>query len=336
MRTPPKIIIDSDIPFIRGVFDNVAEVSYCKGNEITSDTLAEAQALIIRTRTKCDRRLLQDSKVKFIATATIGTDHIDSSWCRENGIEVASAPGCNAPGVAQYVFSSLFKTDFDPATDTLGIIGHGNVGSIVADWANQLGIKTIICDSPKKESGENGVEYADINKLLRESDAVTLHVPLTRDGKYPTYKMIGERELEMMKDGAVIINSSRGGVIEEKYLKKFLDAGKLTAIIDVWEKEPAIDKSLLAKTFITTPHIAGYSLEGKIRGTWMVVKAVENYLGLCGDHSGIPEIKNHETGKMTRDRIERSYDPISDSVSLKEAPDSFESLRNHYQYRHEP
>ena len=330
-----KIIIDSAIPYIRDRFPEDIETIYVPGKEITPEIVKDADAIIVRTRTKCDKELLEGSKVKLVATATIGTDHIDVEWCENNGITVKNAPGCNAPGVAQYVFSSIFKSRFQSGNQTLGIIGFGNVGHVVWDWAQQMGIKTLICDPPRKKEGLYDVEYHDLEYVLRNSDAVTLHVPFIKDGEYPTYYMIGKKELEMMRPDSILINSSRGGVVSEADLKPFLKEGRIKAVIDVWENEPVIDKELVELAKIKTPHIAGYSEEGKKRATRMVLEAVENNLGIktqitrleCNLPSGI---------KISKELIEGSYNPLSDSDNLLADISGFEDLRNHYHYRHEP
>lgn len=330
-----KIVADEAIPFIKGRFPENVEVIYLPGDKITSHDLKDISALIIRTRTRCNDELLRNSGVKLIVTATIGTDHIDIAGCEKRGIIVRNAPGCNAPGVAQYVFASLFKTGFDPEKHTLGIIGCGNVGSIVADWAKQMGIKTLVSDAPRKEAGFTDREYIEESELLKSSDAVTLHVPFTKEGKYPTFHMIGKDKLRMMKPGAILVNTSRGGVVDEKALKDFLAKGKMKAIIDVWENEPEIDRDLASIVSVATPHIAGYSYEGKKRATMMALNALNETLGISVDMTGL----NCEAPKdkhISRALIEKSYDPSKDTNDLLKDLKKFEELRNQYNYRHEP
>lgn len=330
-----KIVVDNAIPFIEGRFPENVEVVYLPGDRISPKAAHDADGIIVRTRTKCDESLLKFSKVKLVATATIGTDHIDLEWCERNGVAVRNAPGCNAPGVAQYVLASLFETGFNPQKDVLGIIGYGHVGSIVAKWARELGIRVLISDDPRKESGFSDVDYLDIEEVLRNSDAVTLHVPLTKSGSYPTYKMIGERQLLMMKPGAMIVNSSRGGVVDEKALKDVVKQGKVKTIVDVWENEPYIDSELVMLAEIATPHIAGYSAQGKKRATLMALKAVEDVLGVPVDLSGLDTIPvNNES--LSRELIEKSYDPKNDTIKLRADIKKFENLRNAYAYRDEP
>ena len=329
-----KIVIDSAIPFIRGRFPAEIETVFIPGDEITADIVRDADALIIRTRTRCDSSLLQDTKVKLISTATIGMDHIDTEWCESHGISVKNAPGCNAPGVAQYVFSSIFKAGFDPANDTLGIVGYGNVGSTIGDWAKKMGIKTLICDPPRTEKGFKDAEYLTLEEVIRNSDVITLHVPLTTKGDYPTFGMIGEKELDWMKPHSIIINSSRGGIVDEKVLKEKLKKGEIKAILDVWENEPHIDSELAHLTLFSTPHIAGYSEEGKKRATRMAIDAINDFF-----HTSISTEDlecNPGEEEITPELISSSYDPQKDTDVLLNNLSDFEQLRNRYVYRHEP
>lgn len=331
-----KLIIDSAIPFIKDRIPSSIDTLYVPGKEITPEIVRDADALVVRTRTKCDERLLKNSKVKLVATATIGTDHIDVPWCEANNIEIKNAPGCNAPGVAQYVFASLFRTGgFDSEIHTLGIIGYGNVGKTVAQWAKEMGIKTMICDPPLQETGSLEIEYTDKFSLLKECDAVTLHVPFTKEGSYPTFHLIGEQELKLMKKGAILINSSRGGVVDEKSLKESLKGQELRAVIDVWENEPDIDNRLLQLCDIATPHIAGYSLQGKMRATGMVLEALNEKFGIGADVSGLLCIPPAGIS-VSKELIEKSYNPLSDTSNLKNNPKHFEELRTYYIYREEP
>lgn len=330
-----KIIVDKDIPFLKDRFPTDVETLFIPGNKFSPEIVRDADALIIRTRTRCDKNLLKDSKVKLIATATIGTDHIDIPWCEKEGIKVVSAPGCNAPGVVQYVLASLLYSGFDPSTQSLGIVGYGNVGSIVARWAQKLGIKTLISDDPRKDAGYTDVNYLPLEEVLAKSDAVTLHVPLTLSGPYKTKGLIGEDRLNMMKHGAWIINSSRGGVINEDDLKEYLAYGKVKAIIDVWVNEPDIDTQLLELVKVGTPHIAGYSEEGKLRATKKVLEAVAHELGITVDFSNLDSDLT-PNDEVSAELIKSSYNPLIDFEMLRFNPTKFEAIRNNYNYRQEP
>lgn len=330
-----KIIVDQAIPYIQGRFPEGTELLFIPGKDITPADIDDAEAMVVRTRTLCNESLLKNSKIKIIVTATIGTDHIDIPWCESHGITVRNAPGCNAPGVAQYVFASLFKIGFDPEKDTLGIIGYGHVGSLVADWAKTMGVKILVNDPPRKKSGKKDIEYHSLEYVLKNSDAVTLHVPFISEGDDATSHLIGKKEMDLMKPGAVLVNSSRGGVVDEKAFKEFLSSGKLRGIVDVWENEPHIDPELVKLVDISTPHIAGYSTEGKKRATRMALEALREEAGIESDISGL-ECMPDKRRKISRTLIENSYDPFSDTRDLKSDITRFEELRNQYEYRHEP
>lgn len=331
-----KIIIDDKIPFIKGRLEPVAEVVYADPSAFTPEMVKDADALIIRTRTLCDRNLLKGSSVKLIATATIGTDHIDLQWCEDNGIKVVNAAGCNAPGVAQYVWSSLLRNGFDPKIHTLGVVGKGNIGTIVTDWGRLLGAKILVSDPPRKEKGYSDEDYISLEELLKNSDAVTLHTPLTRDGDYPTYHLISAGELQRMKPGAFLINAARGPVADNEALAEWVRAKRGRAVIDVWENEPDINRKLLDEALVATPHIAGYSREGKERATRMVLESIEKFFGVKVDKGGLEGEYKAPGGKIDTAEIIESYDPDADTEALREHPEDFEKLRGDYDYRDEP
>ena len=227
----------------------------------------DADALIIRTRTRCNRELLEGSKVKFIATATIGFDHIDAEYCREADITWTNAPGCNSASVAQYLQSSLILLQTLKGINlpevTIGIIGVGNVGSKVAKVAQELGMRVLLNDLPREDKeGKQG--FSSLQTLAEECDILTFHVPLYKEGRYKTCHLADDAFFQSLKRKPVIINTSRGEIIETGALLNALDTGLVSdAIIDVWENEPAINLTLLDKVFLGTPHIAGYSADGK-------------------------------------------------------------------------
>lgn len=306
---------------------------YVDQDAFTPDLVRDADALLIRTRTRCNEALLSGSKVKLIATATIGMDQIDTDWCLSAGIVVRNSPGCNAPAVAQYVWSSLLRTGFNPSTDRLGIVGCGNVGSIVRNWALQLGARVLISDPPRQEAGLPG-EYVSLEQVMSESDAVTLHTPLTRTGKHPTYHFIGEREISLLRDGKLLINAARGPVVDFAALKPEVMSGRIRAVIDTWEGEPAVDAELLDAVEYGTFHIAGYSRQGKERATRMVLEAVCDTLGLHPDTSGL-EPAYAGNPDLTQEEIVNSYNPMVDTLALRRDPQAFEQLRHDYHYREE-
>lgn len=332
MDRKPRIIVDADIPFIKGRLEKDFSPVYADQSEFTPELVKDAEALLIRTRTRCNESLLKDSKVRLVATATIGMDQIDIPWCQSAGITVRNSPGCNAPAVAQYVWSSLLREGFSPQTMTLGIVGCGNVGSIVAEWGEKLGARILISDPPKEREGKGDSRYVPLETLLRECDAVTLHTPLTRTGSDATYHLIGDRELGLMKDNAILVNAARGEVLDNKAALDHIGK-RLTGIIDTWEGEPALNHELLDKAEIATFHIAGYSKEGKERATRMVLEALEDTFGVSLDKSGLAPA--YTPVDVTEKMILDSYDPFTDTKSLREHPEDFEYLRSHYNFRHE-
>ena len=329
-----KIIVDDNIPYIKGRLEPEAEVVYRDQFGFTRDVLADADAMIIRTRTRCDEAHLAGTTVKAIATATIGMDQFDLPWCHSAGIATANAPGCNAPGVAQYVWSALLRSGFDPKTMTLGVVGHGNVGSIVARWGDLLGARVLVCDPPRQEAGMTDRPYMSLDEMLPLGDAVTLHTPLTRDGGYPSFHLIGKEELQLMRPGAILVNAARGPVIDTPAVKEAIRDGHIRAIIDTWEGEPNLDTELLSLAEYGTCHIAGYSLEGKQRATRMALEAINRMCGLHASTDGLEGAYKEPEG-LTADAIIASYDPGADSALLKASPENFETLRAQYNYRPE-
>ena len=312
------IVIDRDIPFIAGVFEPWFDVRYLSGREIGPADLRDAVALVIRTRTRCNAGLLDGSSVRLIATATIGTDHIDLPYCALRDITVASAPGCNAAAVAQYVAVALHTLGLDRPGATLGVIGIGHVGTQVTAAARRAGMQVLLNDPPR-EAAEGSAGFTPLPDLLAQSDVVTLHIPL-----WPENKDFADVPFfAAMKPGAAFINASRGEVVDEEALLAF--RGRLgRLVLDVWKNEPDINRALLAVADIATPHIAGYSVQGKINGTQAVVRAV-------GEAFGIAPLQQFEIRDV--DLCHSPYDILSDDTALRGDPAAFESLRSHYHYR---
>ncbi|MDE5723953.1 MAG: 4-phosphoerythronate dehydrogenase [Paramuribaculum sp.] len=332
----PEVIIEANIPFIRGVLEPVADVSYLEPEQFTPATVATADAIITRTRVKCSEALLGQSRVSFIASATIGLDHVDLPWCRSHGITVANAPGCNAPAVAQYVFASLLSLKgFGPLEGkTLGVVGVGNVGRIVADWGERLGMRVMRCDPPRALA-EGATGFSTIEEIAAEADAITFHTPLTRTGDCPTYHLCDDALLARMTRRPVIINSARGPVADNDALIRALQRGAISnAVIDCWENEPEISRTLLEMAAVATPHIAGYSRQGKIRATQMAVDAFTTHFGLPATEWS-EKMADGAKATITPRLIAESYDPLADTAMLRNDPASFERLRNHYNLREE-
>lgn len=347
-----KIVCDNKIPFLKGVFEPYADVVYLPGKETTPDVVRDADALITRTRTKCDESLLKGSSVKMIATATIGFDHIDTEWCGQNGISWTNAPGCNSWSVQQYMASLLVtmarEFGFDCKDMTLGVIGVGNVGSKVARIASILGFKVLLNDPPRaRKEGAEG--FVSLDEIICRSDIITCHVPFQRTGQDATYHLFDAARIASMRKEQILINSSRGEVVDNNALKDALQSGKLKAAsLDVWEEEPNIDTELLGMLFTGTPHIAGYSLDGKANGTWMSVQAVARALDLpCKDWKvrEIPlpekpvEFKLDASGKSRQDVLSEAilytYNILDDDRRLREDTASFERQRADYPVRRE-
>lgn len=330
----PKIIVEANVPFLDAL-DSVARVGRLPYGDITPDAVRDADALVVRTRTRCDASLLAGSAVKLVATATIGTDHIDLGWCAAHGIEVVNAPGCNAPAVAQYVFSSLARAVSRPlASYVFGIVGVGHVGSIVERWARALGMKVMLCDPPRQRT-EGGEGWGTLREIAEKADIITFHTPLTREGEDATYHLADEAFFNSLRRAPIIINSSRGPVVDNAAWVEAIEAGAVgPAIVDCWEGEPTINQKLLTKSFIATPHIAGYSIEGKQRASQAVLDALCRRFSL--PQLGIPGATPAAPARsITVASAIAGYDPLADTAALRAAPAAFESLRNTYHLRHE-
>lgn len=393
-----KIIVDSHIPHIQGVIEPRAEVLYLEPEDITRDAVMDADALIIRTRTRCDAALLDGSRVRFIGSATIGTDHIDLDYCAARGITVCNAPGCNAPAVAQWVFCAInawMQARGITTADrlSLGIVGVGHIGSIVARWARQLGFTVLLNDPPREmaertektektadgahakaqrreglfwaaanaertertentggteitEKTENtgGTEitekteitggtdggFLSLEELQRRCDIITFHTPITRDGQWPTWHLCDQAFLDALDHCRLILDAARGPIVDNEALLRWHG----DVALDCWENEPDISRELLEKAIVATPHIAGYSSQGKQRGTAMMLAALNEFYGW---DIPVPVIEAPATGavNVTLAGIAASYDILADTSRLKAAPATFESLRNHYIHRPE-
>lgn len=337
-----KIIVDNKIPYIKEAINQITdEVVYAPGKDFTPEMVKDADALIIRTRTHCNRELLQGSRVRFIATATIGFDHIDTAYCRQAGITWTNAPGCNSASVAQYLQSALLLLEQrkgKPLSEmTIGIVGVGNVGSKVADVARELGMKVLLNDLPREDKEGNAC-FCPLSRLAEECDILTFHVPLCKEGRYKTFHLADTTFFRSLKCQPVIINTSRGEVIETGALLEALETGQVSdAVIDVWENEPDINLTLLNKVFIGTPHIAGYSADGKANATRMSLDALCKHFGIQAEYRIDPPAPENPllTVHSTADAYLQMYDPRRDSEALKARPELFEQLRGDYPLRRE-
>jgi len=345
-----KIVIDDKIPFIKGVLEPYAEVVYLPGDRFTRSDVVNADALITRTRTKCDELMLKDSSVKFIATATIGYDHIDTGWCEANGITWINAPGCNSGSVHQYMASVLatLSTHFGFRFEekTLGVVGVGNVGSKVVLLGKALGMKVLMNDPPRAEK-EGPAQFVPLDEILNMSDIITLHVPLNYSGSHQTYHLFNKETIEQLLYRTILINSSRGEVVDNAALKNALKNRKIgAAALDVWENEPDIDLELLPLLNIATPHIAGYSADGKANGTAISVQALSRFFGLPLTDWQPSEVPNPVQplrleldcrGKSLQqclcEAIWHTYTVNDDDGFLRASPSTFEKQRGNYPVR---
>lgn len=335
-----KVVVDNKIPYIKGNIEKIADkVVYLPGNAFSKEEVMDADALIVRTRTLCNRELLEGSRVKFIATATIGFDHIDTAYCSEAGIEWTNCPGCNAGSVEQYVHASLLLLKHHKGLElekaTLGIVGVGHVGKRVQRMAEALGMRVLLNDLPREDRGESG--FVSLQTIAEESDVITFHTPLNREGKYKTFHLADISFFGGLKRTPFIINSSRGEVVDASALLKALEAGKVKdAVIDTWEGEPNISLDLLRKAFIATPHIAGYSADGKANATRMSLEALCRFFGKTVGFSIVPPaLPERSYSDNPEDAYLEVYNPMDDSKRLKESPEKFEWLRGNYPLRRE-
>lgn len=347
-----KIVCDNKIPFLRGVLEPYAEVVYLPGRETTADVVRDADAIITRTRTICNETLLSGSSVKVIATATIGFDHIDTGWCEGHGIIWKNAPGCNSWSVKQYISSVLVSLarmrSLSLEGMTLGVVGVGNVGSKVAQAASALGMNVLLNDPPRER--EEGGGFVSLDEILEKSDIITLHVPLSREGEDATWHLFDAGLLNRMKKSQILINSSRGPVVDNAALKSALKSHSIAgAVLDVWEGEPDLDPELVGLLDITTPHIAGYSADGKANGTAASVRTVSEVLGFPLTEwfpTQVPEPEmplrfgidalGKSLQEILSEAILYTYDVLGDSDRLRANLGSFEKLRGDYQIRREP
>ena len=339
-----KFVIDQDIPFIRGVFEPYATTVYKEGALICRDDLLDADAIIIRTRTRCNEALLEGTPVKMISTATIGTDHIDIPYCLSHDIFFQNAHGSNSGGVMNYVFSALYgsasRERIPLAGATMGIIGAGQAGARVENMARNLGFQVLLCDPPRAES-EGAAQFVKLDDLLANSDVVTMHVPLTPQ----TNRMADAAFFEKMKFGAFFINTSHGDLVDEDALINA--APKLgPIIIDTWTGEPDVNIKLMEKAAIATPHIAGYSYQGKQRGTAAAVRAIARFFKIEPLYEFFPpaEVQELEAVKLdlaglTQGQIASvfpyNYPIFTDDFMFRVNPGNFMELRKQYRYRRE-
>ena len=317
-----QVIIDKGIPFLEGVFPPEIEVLHLSPEDITPESVRYADALFVRTRTQINKELLHGSNVRFVATATIGFDHIDQDYCREAGIRWVSCPGCNAQAVCDYVEEAISSIKSGKNALTIGIVGYGHVGKLVAQMAQRRGYQVLLSDPPL------GIGMS-LEQLAPLCDVLTFHTPLTREGEHPTYHLCNETILRLCKPNTLLINAARGGVIDEQALLSTLNTQhstlNYTTAIDCWENEPNLNQELLKKVDLASFHIAGYSIQGKMNASEMCLRAFCEFFSLpilSINKKVVPLQGDSEPGWLKR---------VSDQ--LKAAPEHFEQLRKQYKLR---
>ena len=317
-----QVIIDKGIPFLEGVFPPEIDVRYLSPEDITPETVRCADALFVRTRTQINKELLHGSNVRFVATATIGFDHIDQDYCREAGIHWVSCPGCNALAVCDYVEEAISSIKSGENVLTIGIVGYGHVGKLVAQMAQRRGYQVLLSDPPL------GIGMS-LEQLAPLCDVLTFHTPLTREGEHPTYHLCNETILRLCKPNTLLINAARGGVIDEQALLSTLNTQhstlNYTTAIDCWENEPNLNQELLKKVDLASFHIAGYSIQGKMNASEMCLHAFCEFFSLpilSINKKAVPLQGDSEKGWLLR---------ITEQ--LKATPEHFEQLRKQYRLR---
>jgi len=351
-----RILADQNIPFAKQAFSQFGEVTTFVGRELTAQVVRDADILLVRSVTKVNAVLLEQSNVRFVASATIGTDHVDLEYLQQRGIQFANAPGSNATSAAEYVLAALLyfvqqsRVQIDESR--FGIVGYGNVGSRVAAIFSALGLKCEIYDPPRQQRYQD-IDYCDWQTICA-CDVVTAHVPLTRDGEYPTSKMFNHAFFSSLKPGALFINTARGDAVDEDALHlRLRDKQPLHLVLDVWRNEPRIDTELLQATLLGTPHIAGYAYDGKLRGTEMIYRAACDYFGepvqwtmqtALQDTRGLISPGNGKNRwEVLQGIVSQAYDIEQDSNALrniltmdaKQAAGHFDALRKNYPKRRE-
>ena len=346
-----KIIVDNKIPYIKGALEPFAEVVYLPGNLTTAGVVKDADALVTRTRTICNKDTLQGSNVKFIATATIGFDHIDTAYCNAADIEWVNAPGCNAESVNQYVLSALLSWAKNHSIrlkdTTIGIVGVGQTGSRIAKSCEILGM-TVLLNDPPRERAEGSEHFVSLSDIQQQADIITFHVPLNRQGIDKTFHIVNREFLRNLQRSPLTINTCRGEVFNTEAAIKARESGQVSGmVIDCWESEPEINLNLLKLADFSTAHIAGYSRDGKANGTTRSVRAISQFFGLGIDKwkpEGVeppdrPLIGLHGIGgaeqSILTDVILSTYQIESDDKALRENPQLFEKLRGNYPVRRE-
>lgn len=351
-----KIVADENIPGVEQMFESIGAIPVISiervdGRRLAAEQVEDADVLLVRSVTKVDKKLLANSAVKFVGSATIGTDHLDKSFLKAQGIHYCSAPGCNADAVVEYdlcCLSLLLEGGIAALADkTVAIVGVGNVGSRLAERLSRIGVKSLLLNDPPRAQTEEG--FSDLSECFAQADIVALHTPLTKEGRWPSHHLVTKGLLDTLKPNAVLINAGRGPAINEQDLLAFLtERSDVKTAIDVWEYEPQINPELAALVDIATPHIAGYTLEGKVRGTYMLKAALcawlkQPFTQLLTDYLPEPAIQELVLSERAQiDSVMKAiYDPYADdrrfraSLTQSDQPIAFDKLRKLYPERRE-
>ena len=352
-----RLLADENIPLLDPFFAAFGDIRRQAGRAIDRAAVMDTDALLVRSVTRVDRALLEGSAVKFVGTCTIGTDHLDLDWFAEAGIAWSSAPGCNARGVVDYVLGALFalaeRRGVDLAQRTYGVVGAGQVGGRLVEVLRGLGWNVLVCDPPRQ--AREGGDFVSLEEILARCDAISLHTPLTREGADATWHLLDGERLQSLRPGCWLINASRGAVVDNAALKAHLQGGAdLEVVLDVWEGEPQADAELAALCLLATPHIAGYSLDGKLRGTEQIYRAFCAWQGVAPTvaleqllpPAWLSELSLHEQADPAwalATVCRAVYDPRSDDAAFRRSLSGdaearrtgFDALRKHYPPRRE-
>lgn len=347
-----KILVDENMPYAHELFSRLGNVKAVPGRPIPVNELDDADALMVRSVTKVNESLLAGKAIKFVGTATAGTDHVDDKWLTQAGIGFSAAPGCNAIAVVEYVFSSLLmlaeRDGFMLKDRTVGIVGVGNVGGRLQKRLEALGIRTLLCDPPRKDNGDDG-DFRSLDELVEQCDVLTFHTPLFKEGPYKSLHLADDALIRRLKPGTILINACRGPVVDNAALLTCLNEGQdLSVVLDVWEPEPDLNVELLNKVDVGTAHIAGYTLEGKARGTTQVFEAYSAFIGHPQQVALDTLLPAPEIGRITlhgpldqatlKRLVHLVYDVRRDDALLRKVagiPGEFDKLRKNYVERRE-
>ena len=349
------IVVDEQIPLAEKVFSKFGNIKLVDGRYIDKEEIKDADVLLVRSVTKVDQSLLENSKIKFVGSATSGVDHVDVNYLKKSNICFSYAPGSNANSVAEYVLNSLFEVTrninkpFSLSDKTVGIIGYGYIGSRVKYFMDIFNIKCVLNDPPLFDQTKN-LSFVDLEEVL-QSDIITLHVPLTKEGKYPTCNLVNDNFLEKLKSDVILINTSRGEVIDEQALISFKKRNpESRLILDVWRNEPHINIDLLEKVFIGTPHIAGYSYDAKVKATKILFESLQkffktnfNYPNFSNENSVFLAPKISNSDYLIESIISQFWNISGDNISFSqysslaenERSVFYDSLRKNYPIRYE-